>query len=340
MKLFQRRPEKYVDTLEFVLFLRVCVLTSLQSVETASDLGENNAIDDNNQVVDFNDDLEFQSSYIQDKHRELVLVDGLAQNRVFAPESLPIWKSLSLSRYSQTLPSFDLPRVVEDEASPDATPATDPELEAQNPTKGVAIPSNPTSNGMSNSPEEHLDRPSLEIVPVSNQPPPVGQVGHQIITSTTNETGEETAARRPLISASKKVTTSSQEERGAATKVLSYFKRRSTKDEPHEPLPIQPGYKDISNVVCGHYRVGKKIGERSTSVVFEGVDLSNDRKVFITFVRYPVTCCNLDLLLSLCKLMRELRNREKQKKKSYDGNIGTSKSSPPAVSLTCYKRIN
>lgn len=43
-----------------------------------------------------------------------------------------------------------------------------------------------------------------------------------------------------------------------------------------------------SNVVGVHYRVGKKIGEGSFGVIFEGTNLLNNQQVAIKFVRYRV----------------------------------------------------
>ena len=40
-----------------------------------------------------------------------------------------------------------------------------------------------------------------------------------------------------------------------------------------------------SNVVGVHYRVGKKIGEGSFGVIFEGTNLLNNQNVAIKFVR-------------------------------------------------------
>jgi casein kinase 1 len=42
-----------------------------------------------------------------------------------------------------------------------------------------------------------------------------------------------------------------------------------------------------SNVVGVHYRVGKKIGEGSFGVIFEGTNLLNNTQVAIKFVRPP-----------------------------------------------------
>lgn len=42
-----------------------------------------------------------------------------------------------------------------------------------------------------------------------------------------------------------------------------------------------------SNVVGVHYRVGKKIGEGSFGVIFEGTNLLNNTQVAIKFVRLP-----------------------------------------------------
>jgi len=40
-----------------------------------------------------------------------------------------------------------------------------------------------------------------------------------------------------------------------------------------------------SNVVGVHYRVGKKIGEGSFGVLFEGTNLLNNQQIAIKFVR-------------------------------------------------------
>jgi casein kinase 1 len=45
-----------------------------------------------------------------------------------------------------------------------------------------------------------------------------------------------------------------------------------------------------SNVVGVHYRVGKKIGEGSFGVVFEGINLLNNQQVAIKFVCVPDPC--------------------------------------------------
>jgi casein kinase 1 len=48
-----------------------------------------------------------------------------------------------------------------------------------------------------------------------------------------------------------------------------------------------------SNVVGVHYRVGKKIGEGSFGVIFEGTNLLNNQQVAIKFVSHTVsTCCS------------------------------------------------
>lgn len=47
-----------------------------------------------------------------------------------------------------------------------------------------------------------------------------------------------------------------------------------------------------SNVVGVHYRVGKKIGEGSFGVIFEGTNLLNNQQVAIKFVRaLPLANC-------------------------------------------------
>lgn len=42
-------------------------------------------------------------------------------------------------------------------------------------------------------------------------------------------------------------------------------------------------HSNASNVVGGHYRVGKKIGEGSFGVIFEGTDLLTHQRVAIKF---------------------------------------------------------
>ena len=68
-----------------------------------------------------------------------------------------------------------------------------------------------------------------------------------------------------------------------------------------------------SNVVGVHYRVGKKIGEGSFGVIFEGTNLLNSQQVAIKFVRsmlssepYSVTdkdCRNLAKAMLLSFVM-------------------------------------
>jgi len=54
-----------------------------------------------------------------------------------------------------------------------------------------------------------------------------------------------------------------------------------------------------SNVVGVHYRVGKKIGEGSFGVIFEGTNLLNNQQVAIKFVRQPL-CMHGDLVEVPC----------------------------------------
>jgi len=48
-----------------------------------------------------------------------------------------------------------------------------------------------------------------------------------------------------------------------------------------------------SNVVGVHYRVGKKIGEGSFGVIFEGTNLLNNQQVAIKFVSLQIAKCFL-----------------------------------------------
>jgi casein kinase 1 len=52
-------------------------------------------------------------------------------------------------------------------------------------------------------------------------------------------------------------------------------------------LNSYPMASSSSNVVGVHYRVGKKIGEGSFGVIFEGTNLLNNQQVAIKFVRLP-----------------------------------------------------
>ena len=52
-----------------------------------------------------------------------------------------------------------------------------------------------------------------------------------------------------------------------------------------------------SNVVGVHYRVGKKIGEGSFGVIFEGTNLLNNQQVAIKFVCLHLQTIFMKLLL-------------------------------------------
>ncbi len=54
-----------------------------------------------------------------------------------------------------------------------------------------------------------------------------------------------------------------------------------------------------SNVVGVHYRVGKKIGEGSFGVIFEGTNLLNNQQVAIKFVCQAGTTSGSSLSLGL-----------------------------------------
>lgn len=54
-----------------------------------------------------------------------------------------------------------------------------------------------------------------------------------------------------------------------------------------------------SNVVGVHYRVGKKIGEGSFGVIFEGTNLLNNQQVAIKFVRDRVAAVQ-SLVILVC----------------------------------------
>jgi hypothetical protein len=60
-------------------------------------------------------------------------------------------------------------------------------------------------------------------------------------------------------------------------KLLAFFNRGKQN-------PTASTSSSASNVVGVHFRVGRKIGERSTFVVFEGIDLLNGQPIAIMFV--------------------------------------------------------
>ena len=88
-----------------------------------------------------------------------------------------------------------------------------------------------------------------------------------------------------------------------------------------------------SNVVGVHYRVGKKIGEGSFGVIFEGMNLLNSQQVAIKFVRsnedLPTHLSPRDDTDVVCN-----RNRGRAMLPSYATNIGHTRSLWAAVSVT------
>src|SRR5271155_3125303 len=67
-----------------------------------------------------------------------------------------------------------------------------------------------------------------------------------------------------------------------------------------------------SNVVGVHYRVGKKIGEGSFGVIFEGTNLLNNQQVAIKFV-----CCTFkDAVAEKKKRMWEKKGSKLRRKKN------------------------
>jgi hypothetical protein len=82
-----------------------------------------------------------------------------------------------------------------------------------------------------------------------------------------------------------------------------------------------------SNVVGVHYRVGKKIGEGSFGVIFEGTNLLNNQQVAIKFV------WRLPFLLSCASfLMIYPRNHAKATHHNYEMNTEHTRFSLAAVS--------
>lgn len=64
-----------------------------------------------------------------------------------------------------------------------------------------------------------------------------------------------------------------------------------------------------SNVVGVHYRVGKKIGEGSFGVIFEGTNLLNSQQVAIKFVSLnPARCITPLVIQDLAVRVRRISN--------------------------------
>lgn len=59
-----------------------------------------------------------------------------------------------------------------------------------------------------------------------------------------------------------------------------------------------------SNVVGVHYRVGKKIGEGSFGVIFEGTNLLNNQQVAIKFVGHRLPAAVFQILSTLTRFLR------------------------------------
>ena len=82
-----------------------------------------------------------------------------------------------------------------------------------------------------------------------------------------------------------------------------------------------------SNVVGVHYRVGKKIGEGSFGVIFEGTNLLNNQQVAIKFVCRPPPEPGLSRAHSFA------RNQGKVTHRNYEMNTGLTRSWSAAVSF-------
>jgi hypothetical protein len=82
-----------------------------------------------------------------------------------------------------------------------------------------------------------------------------------------------------------------------------------------------------SNVVGVHYRVGKKIGEGSFGVIFEGTNLLNNQQVAIKFVSLG---CPRSPLIPV--LIFKSRNHAKAMLPNCEMNTGPTRSSSAAVS--------
>ena len=86
-----------------------------------------------------------------------------------------------------------------------------------------------------------------------------------------------------------------------------------------------------SNVVGVHYRVGKKIGEGSFGVIFEGTNLLNSQQVAIKFVCYP-TKHHHAVIVDEPQTNISIRNPGKATLHSCEMSTGHTRSSSAAVS--------
>jgi hypothetical protein len=69
-------------------------------------------------------------------------------------------------------------------------------------------------------------------------------------------------------------------------KLLAYLRLKTPKvTDVQLPSPLSSSSSSTRNCVGIHYRVGKKISERTFSIIFEGINLLNNQRVAIKFVR-------------------------------------------------------
>lgn len=92
-----------------------------------------------------------------------------------------------------------------------------------------------------------------------------------------------------------------------------------------------------SNVVGVHYRVGKKIGEGSFGVIFEGTNLLNNQQVAIKFVRGPKRFPMR--LFSSPTTPNTSRNPGRATLLSYEMSTGRTRSSLVAVSVSTQRAV-
>lgn len=90
-----------------------------------------------------------------------------------------------------------------------------------------------------------------------------------------------------------------------------------------------------SNVVGVHYRVGKKIGEGSFGVIFEGTNLLNNQQVAIKFV-----CEGIVIFSSFFVLTVAHRNPEKAMPHNFEMNTERIKYLLVAVSISHFLSIS
>jgi hypothetical protein len=123
------------------------------------------------------------------------------------------------------------------------------------------------------------------------QPLPQGENENSKIASTGSQPVDPLPIQQLSPDSGQESPETTQEGLTIGRKLLAFFNRGKQK-------PTASTSSSASDVVGVHFRVGRKIGERSTFVFFEGICLLTDQPVTIMFVcatcpHYPLLACSL-----------------------------------------------